>query len=117
MVMSRVSGATKRAARSVWRYLTFAAWTDAWSELSPAERAQWDASWPAWRRAVRPVGVASFWLGLAYFVVNADHRKTVLFVSLYVVWIAIWLTCAVIGLVGWRRLRRARRVLASTSTV
>jgi hypothetical protein len=47
---------------------------------------------------------------------NADHRKTVLFVSLYLLWIATWLTCAVIGLVGWRRLRRARRALASTST-
>jgi hypothetical protein len=114
-LMSWVTGAIKRVARYAWRYLTFAAWTDTWSELSPAERGQWRASWPAWRRAVRPVGVTIFWVGGVYFVANADHRKTVAFVSIYLLWIAIWLTCAVIGLVDRRRIRRARRALASTT--
>jgi hypothetical protein len=113
--MSRVTGAIKRVARYVWRYLTFAAWTDTWSELSPAERVQWRASWPAWRRAVRPVGVTIFWVGAVYFGANSDRPKTIAFVSIYLLWIAIWLTCAVIGLVDRRRIRRGRQAPASTT--
>lgn len=49
--------------RAVVRILTFAGDTERWSHLTAAERAERRARWPAWRRAVRPIGLGVVWLG------------------------------------------------------
>jgi hypothetical protein len=106
---SQMTNSAGRIVRWAWRYLTFAAWADGFSDLSPADRQRRRASWPGWRRSIRPIGLTSYWLGVVYFTANSDHRKTLTFVALYGAWIAVWLTCALIGLADRRRYRRLRR--------
>ncbi len=74
--------------------------TDSWSPLSVTERAERYATWPTWRRSVRPVGVDLYWAGVIWFTTHADHKTTALIVT-YVVWAALMLTFAAVGIRDW----------------
>ena len=95
--------------RGIWRYVTFARITDAWSPLSAARRAERYESWPTWRRAVRPVGVVLYWAGVAWFAPQSGHKTPQLIVA-YVVWVALMLTIAAIGIRDWRLARSALKL-------
>ena len=55
--------------RTAVRAVTFAGTTERWSHLTATERAERRARWPAWRRAVRPVGLGVVWFGMLWSVV------------------------------------------------
>lgn len=95
--------------RGVWRYVTFARITDAWSPLSATQRAARYESWPSWRRAVRPVGVVLYWAGVVWFTTHSDHKTPQLNVA-FTVWVALMLTFAAIGIRDWRLARAALKL-------
>lgn len=95
--------------RAVIRLLTFAAATERWSHLSATERAERRARWPAWRRAVRPVGLAVFWLEVSCYVAFGE-RSGVLAAVAEAGWILLLLPIAVLSLRDWFREVPSKRV-------
>ena len=91
----------------LWRYparwLTFAAARDRWSYLTPGERKARRQSWPAWRRAVFPVGLVIWWAGML----------VTLFIPVPAVagylWCAVLALFAAFGVRDWLRDGRDRR--------
>src|SRR5262245_51567518 len=57
------SAPSPRSPGHAWarRYLLFENWT--WSDSDAGARRR--ASWPTWRRAVRPIGAVAYWAGWA----------------------------------------------------
>lgn len=69
------------------RYLLFEGWT--WSDSDTAARRR--ASWPTWRRAVRPIGAVAYWVGWAVALIlqpswrTADGPLRAFYIALYVI--------------------------------
>jgi hypothetical protein len=104
-----VRAKTEQALRRLRRYLLAENWT--WDEPDLAARRR--ANWPAWRRAVRPVGAAAYWIGAIVGIVFDPHG-ILSAGGLYLVLIPIVVVCAVFGIADGFRQRRADRS-ASTS--
>lgn len=103
--------------RGVVRILTFESSSDRWSHRSAAERAERRAQWPAWRRAVRPVGLAAYWSGVVCYVVFGDDpgSATVAAVVRFGLTLLL-LPIAWIGVRDWFRDVPSKRQAAATST-
>jgi len=99
--------------RALWRYMSFARFTDEWSPLSAAQRAERYESWPTWRRNVRPIGVVLYWAGVAWFAPQSGHKTPQLIVA-YIVWVALMLPLAAIGIRDWRLARAALKLARAT---
>lgn len=98
--------------RGVVRVLTFEKSAERWSQLSTVERAERRARWPAWRRAVRPTGLALFWFeSLSYVAVGDDPGSVV--TALRFGSILLLLPIAWIGVRDWFRDVPRRRVARS----
>jgi hypothetical protein len=95
--------------RALWRYLSFARFTDEWSPLSATQRAERYESWPTWRRSVRPIGVGIYWAGVAWFAPHSDHKTPQLIVP-FIVWAALILTFMAIGIRDWTLARAALKL-------
>ena len=90
------------------RYVLFENWT--WSDPDTAARRR--ASWPAWRRAIRPIGAAAYWAcAIAGLVLDPSWRTagTPLRV-LIIAGLVIVGACVVFGTVDGFRQRRIDRV-------
>jgi hypothetical protein len=99
--------------RAVLRSLTFAGPTDRWSHLSTIERAERRANWPAWRRAVRPVGLGAFWFRAIWFVALGESSSPIAAVLRFGS-VLLLLAAAFIGVRDWLRDVPPKR--ASTAT-
>lgn len=88
--------------RALVRLLTFASSTDRWSHLSSSERAERRARWPAWRRAVRPVGLGVFWFAAIWSVAVGD-RSGSLTTALRFGWFLLLVPIACLGIRDWWR--------------
>lgn len=94
------------------RYFLFESWT-----LSdPDTAARHRASWPAWRRAIRPIGAAVWWTGAViglllqptWRTMSAPYRACAIF-SLVILG-----GCVVFGAIDGFRQRRIDRLRADT---
>ena len=93
--------------RTLRRYLLLEAWT--WS--TPEQAAGRRAEWPAWRRAVRPVGAIAWWAAVAIALLTtayAGDSVTPAGQLFVVVWLVIGACIAVTVVDGVAR-RRAER--------
>jgi hypothetical protein len=96
----------------VRRYLLFEDWT--WSDPETAARHR--VSWPAWRRAIRPVAAALWWTGV---IIGAIVQPTWRSMSppARVCWSAALVIiggCVVLGVVDGFRQRRTDRLRRDT---
>jgi hypothetical protein len=84
------------------RYFLFENWT--WDEPGLAARRR--ASWPAWRRAVRPVGAGAWWSAVVLGLILGSDRKPLWIFVLGSVSVSLALACALFGIVDGARQRR-----------
>jgi hypothetical protein len=97
--------------RTLRRYLLLEAWT--WS--TPEQAAGRRAEWPAWRRAVRPVGAIAWWAAVAIALLTTPYDGNSvtpagqLFVVLWLV-IAACIAVSVIDGMAHRRPGRPRTI-------
>lgn len=92
------------------RYFLFENWT--WDEPDTAARVK--AAWPAWRRAVRPVGAAAWWIGVVIGWATGNNSWANVGLPVRVITVAlgvVLVTCIVFGVVDGARTRRNRRRL------
>lgn len=92
---------------AVRRYFLFEGWT--WDKPSVVEQRR--ASWPRWRRAVRPVGALAWWttvvLGAVY---NNDWQRVPLVGQvLCSIFAAVAAGCVILGVIDGLRWRRRAR--------
>jgi hypothetical protein len=73
-----------------------------YSFTDPRLIARWRTTWPAWRRAVRPIGAAAWWLG-ALVGLMVDHGGPGYIRIILCVLFAVIVTCIAIGLGSYRR--------------
>lgn len=103
---------TDRDAGPIRDYLLFERWT----LIDPDEMRRRRASWPTWRRMLRPVGATLWWLGIVLGWVlpafNEFHPWSPTFV-LGLVMLSIIAICVLLGIgLEWRdRHRDGRRVI------
>src|SRR3954464_13535604 len=95
--------------RGVVRLLTFEKSVERWSHLSTVERAERRARWPAWRRAVRPTGLALFWFESLLYIATGDDGGSVV-TALKFGAILLLLPIALLGVRDWFRDVPPRRV-------
>jgi hypothetical protein len=72
-----------------------------YSFTDPRLIAHWRTTWPAWRRAVRPIGAAAWWLGAVVGVVFDHGHPEYARIIIYVVF-AVVVTCMAIGISSYR---------------
>jgi hypothetical protein len=103
------SAPSPRSPGRAWarRYLLFEGWT--WSDSETAARRR--ASWPTWRRAVRPIGAVAYWVGWAVALILQPSWRTpdaplrAFYIALYV----IVGGCVLLGIIDGFRQRRIDR--------
>lgn len=86
------------------RYFLFENWT--WDQPQVAARRR--ASWPRWRRAVRPVGAVAWRMGVALGLAFEPDNSAPL--AVYVIGsllVSVAICCALFGIVDGIRQRRA----------
>jgi|GEM_PF-5008973 len=101
--------------RGAVRVLTFEKSIERWSHLSSMERAERRARWPAWRRAIRPIGVTLLWFESLLYVAVGDDPDAVATTLRYAA-ILLLLPIAVIGVRDWFRDALSTRPVAVRST-
>lgn len=112
-VMSRAVLALA-ARREVWRRVTFERSAERWSYLTAEQRRERRASWPARRRAVRPVGLSIYWASVSWAIFAGD-LSTPTNVGISIGWIVTMLPFAVIGFRDWCRDGKAETVQVTGS--
>lgn len=101
--------------RAAVRAMTLAGETERWSHLSTAERAERRAHWPAWRRAVRPLGLAVVWSGVICSVALGEHSSYLIIVKLGGALLLLPIGC--ISLRDWLRDIPSKRAAPSRSSL
>lgn len=102
-----MSGPKRRGVpQSVQAYLLF----QKYSFTDPRLIARWRTTWPAWRRAVRPIGAAAWWLGALVGLASDHGGPRYVRVIIYVLF-AVIVTCMAIGLGSYRKAGGERGLL------
>jgi hypothetical protein len=95
-------------ANAVWRYFTAADFT----LYEPGDADRIRASWPTWRKAVRPIAAAAWWAGIIsqWFVPGVDENKSPLaYHGVYALGLVIIASSVIYGTIDGHRTRKRLR--------